>query len=304
MTIYLDTNIWNALCDQAIDPARLAATLAARDTRLVLSYHTVYELLKTFRGSGHQAALRGAKLCSCLSDHLVGEHITCVHEILELLGFEMGAIVRQTSPPDPFVSKPVLMEMISEVRKLATGHFSAQAEAFVNERARLSSTARSDQKSHIEARADMKEKLRTISADKLGAWLAASTAIATPTAVSLLAEKIRYRFAEASLIDSLRYSSALLESPAFRTPGALVRADLYFNWRCAHRGSNPKDLYDDMYHVMGAIYCDAYVTKEPAQAEYAHLLLTPNTSVHIYKPETPVDQWLESLTPKQPPIAA
>jgi hypothetical protein len=66
MTIYPDTNIWNALCDQAVDPARLGATLVAKEARLVLSYHTVYELLKTFRGSSAEARLRGAKLFSYL----------------------------------------------------------------------------------------------------------------------------------------------------------------------------------------------------------------------------------------------
>jgi hypothetical protein len=124
-----------------------------------------------------------------------------------------------------------------------------------------------------------------------------STAAATPTALSLLSDKIRYRFSEATLVDSLLYARALLESQTLRAAKALVRADLYFNWRCAHRGSIPKDLYDDMYHVLGAIYCDAYVTKEPAQAEYAHLLLTRATSVHIYTPNVPIDRWLESLTP-------
>lgn len=101
----------------------------------------------------------------------------------------------------------------------------------------------------------------------------------------MLSDKIRYRFSEATPVDSLLYARALLESQTLRTAKALIRADLYFNWRCAHRGSNPKDLYDDMYHVMGAIYCDAYVTKEPAQAEYAHLLLT-RTTIRLRFPST------------------
>jgi hypothetical protein len=54
-----------------------------------------------------------------------------------------------------------------------------------------------------------------------------------------------------------------------------------------------------MYHVLSAIYCDAYVAKEPGQAEYAHFLLTPGTGVYIYTPEVPIDRWLESLTLKQ-----
>jgi hypothetical protein len=304
MTIYLDTNIWNALCDQAVDPSRLGATLAAKGAKLVLSYHTAYELLRAFRGSSAQAPLRGAQLFSYLGGHLAGEHITCAHELLELLGFEMAAVVGRIPAPDPFVARRYLAGMISEVRRLAGGDFSAEADAFVSDRLRLSSVARSGQRSHTEARPDMRDKLRAISADKLGAWLMDSTAAARPTALSLLSDKIRYRFSEATLNDSLLYARALLESPRYRTAKALIRADLYYNWRCAHRGSVPKDLYDDMYHVMAAIYCDAYVTKEPAQAQYAHLLLTQATSVHIYTPEVPIDQWLESLTPRQTPIAA
>ncbi len=299
MTIYADTNIWNELCDQGVDSAQIEATLVAKETRLVLSYHTVYELLKTFRGSRAHARLRAAKLFSHLDAHLVGKHIMCVHEILEVLGSEMHAVAGRIPAPDPFVSKHDLTEMISEVRRLADGDFSEQADAFVTERRGLSSAARSGQKDHTAARADMKEKLRAISADKLQAWLIDSTATATPTALSLLSGKIRYRFTEATLDDSLSYARAHLESRTLRAAKALVRADLYFNWRCAHRGSIPKDLYDDMYHVLGAIYCDAYVTKEPAQAEYAHLLLTPATSIHVYAPEVPIAEWLESLTPQR-----
>ena len=47
MNIYADTNIWNELCDQKIDPDLLAEALLP-GARLVLSYQTVYELLKTF----------------------------------------------------------------------------------------------------------------------------------------------------------------------------------------------------------------------------------------------------------------
>jgi hypothetical protein len=70
---------------------------------------------------------------------------------------------------------------------------------------------------------------------------------------------------------------------------------LYYNWRCANRGSNPKDLFDDMYHVLNAIYCDVYATKERGHAEYAGLLLTTNTKVAIYDGRTPVGGWIGSV---------
>jgi hypothetical protein len=74
-----------------------------------------------------------------------------------------------------------------------------------------------------------------------------------------------------------------------------VRSNLYSNWRAANRGSNPADLLDDVLHVLQAIYCEIYATGEAKQAEYASLILTPNTTVAIYDQSVPVDQWLLSL---------
>jgi hypothetical protein len=175
VTIYPDTNIWNELCDLDIDPAQFGATLVAKGARLVLSYHTVYEFLKNFRGSGAQAPLRAAKLFSYLSAHLVGDHIICVHEVLEFLALEMAAVVGRIPAPDPFVSKAGLTKIIPEVRRLAGGEFGAEADAFVNERFHLSSAARSGQKDHTAIRDDMKKRLADISANELGAWLVDTT---------------------------------------------------------------------------------------------------------------------------------
>jgi hypothetical protein len=78
------------------------------------------------------------------------------------------------------------------------------------------------------------------------------------------------------------------------TGRGVVRADLYYNWRCAHRDSNRPDLIDDMFHVLNATYCDVYVSKEKNQLEYAGLLPSRATRVEIYD-GSPVDKWLEKL---------
>ncbi len=91
-------------------------------------------------------------------------------------------------------------------------------------------------------------------------------------------------------------AQALLHIPPCRIAKGIVRADLYFNWRCANRGSNPKDLADDLYHVLNSSYCAVYATAEPGQAEYASLILGQWTQVAIYDDHTPVDRWLLGLT--------
>ena len=52
MLIYPDTNIWNRLSKQDEDPGQVLQTLATNGATLVLSPHTVYELARTFSGSG------------------------------------------------------------------------------------------------------------------------------------------------------------------------------------------------------------------------------------------------------------
>jgi hypothetical protein len=90
----------------------------------------------------------------------------------------------------------------------------------------------------------------------------------------------------------MSWAKPLIDSPACRLASGLVRADLYHSWRACYRGSLPKDLYHDMYHVLQAIHCDAYATKEGGQQDYTALLLTRNTRVAIYDKQTPVDEWL------------
>jgi hypothetical protein len=87
--------------------------------------------------------------------------------------------------------------------------------------------------------------------------------------------------------------AAVLLAQSKRFAKGVVRSDLYYNWRCANRGSVPKDLIDDMYHVLNAVYCDVYATREEGQAEYAQLILSPKTKVAIYAGGR-IDRWIES----------
>jgi hypothetical protein len=57
--IYLDTNLWNRLKEQNINPHDLVSALRAKGAELVLSGQTVYELSRTFFGSAPDAAVKG-----------------------------------------------------------------------------------------------------------------------------------------------------------------------------------------------------------------------------------------------------
>ena len=117
-----------------------------------------------------------------------------------------------------------------------------------------------------------------------------------PPGVVLLTAHIGRQFREVPAEEAVEWASALLTSPVGRAARGLVRSDLYYNWRCANRDSNPKDLIDDMYHVLNSVYCDVYTSQEEGQEEYAGLLLTANTKVAIHDGQTSVDRWLCGLT--------
>jgi hypothetical protein len=291
MNLYLDTNLWNELCDQSVDAEHLLTLLAANNSELVLSYQVVYELAKCFldmRGSGSQ---RGKALFTYLSQ-FVRSNMRCVTEVMEVLADEMWAL-RQARAVHAFLSPQGHSTLVSNVQALADGEFDERAKAFVEERAALAPRIRSGPINQLERRPDVKQRLKDISAQELGAWLHAETD--TDRGAALLADHVRRQFPEASPLDAGEWALGLLASPACRLSRALVRADLYYNWRCANRGSNPKDLFDDMYHVLNAIYCDVYATKERGHAEYAGLLLTTNTKVAIYDGRTPVGGWIGSV---------
>jgi predicted nucleic acid-binding protein len=60
--IYPDTNIWNRVCKQEEDAAKILRGLSGKGATLVLSPHTIYELARTFRGSKPTSKEQAVKL--------------------------------------------------------------------------------------------------------------------------------------------------------------------------------------------------------------------------------------------------
>jgi len=123
----------------------------------------------------------------------------------------------------------------------------------------------------------MTRYLKSIPPAQLEHWL--HTEGTSKAGINILAVHISGRFPEVTEAQALEYATALLAPTAKRFARGVVRSDLYYNWRCANRGPVPKDLIDDMYHVLNAVYCDVYATAERGQMEYAHMILTPLTKL-------------------------
>ncbi len=287
MLIYPDTNIWNYLAQRHIDERKLTETLATKNATLVLSAHHVYELARTFTGKA--GTERGVQLFSSIKKFL-DLKVPCSKEVMEFLKEECYVFENGLQRIDPMLDASDHETVRREVDKLARGIVEGRVKEFIAKRTQFAVTTRVEQRDHFTARKTLKRELRAVSESDLFNWLQSVTM--TTDGSVILSRHLERMLGPGPTPD---YARRLLLSPASNAARGLVRADLYSNWRSANRGSNPKDLVDDMLHVLQSIYCDLYVTGEPDQAKYAGLLLTTKTKVRIYDGMTPIGQWLVAL---------
>lgn len=292
MEIYQDTNLWNALCNQSVKPKKLVAQLNSKDTKLVLSSHTIFEIARTFRVPSRQAADRGRRLFAYLAE-FADAHVLCARDIMDLLLAEIDALESRTGTVDAFIGSDGYHKLRAEIEKLANGDLDERAYNFINARDEFASNTRLNQARHFEGRPDMKGELKKVGEGDLYRWLQTETL--TPTGVEILTAHIERVCNGIPRIEAAKFAGDLLVSASGRLARGIVRADLYYNWRCANRNSNPKDLIVDTYHVINSIYCDVYATGEGKQAKYAGLLLTRGTRVAVYDGTIPIDRWLLEL---------
>ena len=95
--IYLDTVLWNRLKDQNVDPQKLLNDLRTKNSTLVLSGQTVYELSRTFLSSAPGATARAQELFQYLKRY-VDAGIPCAHDNMQQLHGEVRAL--NTRPLD------------------------------------------------------------------------------------------------------------------------------------------------------------------------------------------------------------
>jgi hypothetical protein len=287
--IYMDTNLWNALCDQSVSPARMVENLASQNARLTLGNESVYEMAKTFRDSGDEGRARGIALFSHVYQYLA-EQIPFVRVNMELVAAEMWALQRGSSIPETFLNPGDYETTRVELENLAHGNLSQRVMEHIERRVASAEAIRSGQIAYLKAWPDVKRQLTSVSPEQFPQWL--EVELQSQASREHLAGQIKEYFSEATLEETAEWAQALLGSPIGRVSKAIVRRTLYYNWRCAHRESVSKDIYFDSNHILNANYADMYATKESKQMEYARLLLTPSTRIAIYDGVQDIEQWL------------
>ena len=283
--IYLDTNLWNRLLDQNVDPIALLSKLEQCDSSLALSGQNVYELALTFQNS----AERGMELFRYLKVY-VDAGIVGAYDNLDLLKAEVTALYACADTVVAYYNPADYDALKAEVAKLAAGIVDQRTQSFLSKRKGRAKAGREEPKTHLKQRPDVKAWLLAVPESGLAAWLDEQVPGEVGTAFLIGHLNNVYRSASADAAKST--AQGLLQHPASRTAKALVQADLYLLWRCARRGSNPKDLPDDVYHVLNAAYCDVYATADSGQKEYVALLLSRWTRPAIFDGSTSLADWL------------
>jgi len=288
--IYAETSIWNRLCDQKVDGKFLLSSLAAQDAQLVLGENVLSEMVKTLQKSDSCSAGRGRELFSYLKS-LLPYGVPLLKPTRAILIGEASHVSKQGPEVVPFASD--CAQLFRQVDKFSDGGFDSRARQLVLE---LSGAAYNDRvaaRAHLTARPRLTSMLRQVSSQKLPRWIARQAT--GPRGREVLAGRLHAEFPSNTLSELSYTAKKLLASRRYRVSHALVRSDLYVNWRCANRGSLRSDIPDDIFHVVNASYCDIFITTDRDQASYAvHAL--PSAKVLVYEGSAPLLKWLLEAT--------
>jgi hypothetical protein len=287
MMIYLDTMLWNELCDEKVDAVALTSALAAKGKVLVLGAEAIYEMAKTFQSN----PTRGKELFTYLKK-FTDLGIPGVKDNPMLLVAEADSAMNGTSVQVDVFWEPVNdARMRQEVEKLSNGIVDHKAASLIESRRQLAASERAGISSQYGGTSVLKARLSRVAATDLNKWI---TKEAKRSGRFILKQHLAKLLPGGQPRQIAIAAKRLLASQRFRLSLAVVRADLYSNWRVANTGSMPRDLLPDLDHIVTASYFDVYATKEAAQAKYAPLVLG-KTRIAIHDGKLPISKWLESL---------
>ena len=288
MFIYLDTVLWNKLCDERVDAPKLIAALSSRNKQLVVGTEAIYEMAKTFKRNPD----RGKELFASLKT-FTDLGIPCPRPNPNILRSEAElALSSSQQQVNIFLNAEDYQNMQQEVDKLSRGILDHRAEQFIESRKQLAASTRAAMSAQYGIPSTLKARLSGISVSDLEKWLKREV---ERSGRRILKEHFKELFPDLRPRQLTIIAKKLLSSPRFRLSNATVRADLYTNWRTASTESMPRDLLPDLDHVVTASYFDVYATMETGQAKYASLILKRTTRIEIYDGNLPVSKWLDHI---------
>jgi hypothetical protein len=286
MLIYLDTVLWNHLCDERVDAARLTSALFNSGRKLVLGTEAIYEMSRTFNSKPS----RGRELFGYLKT-FTDLHVPCMQDNPRILQAEAeSALNGEPRDIDVFWNEANYASMQREVEKLSQGIVDDRATIAIASRKQLADRERTSMSAQYLIDSELKNRLLRVEAKDLDLWMRREF---TRSGRLLFKQRLAAQFSDLQPRQLTILSKKILASGRYRLSHAVVRADLYANWR-SRNGAMPRDLLADLDHVVTASHCDVYASKETAQERYTSLILR-NTRTAIYYGNTPLEEWFKSL---------
>jgi hypothetical protein len=286
--VYAETSIWNELCNQAMDPHRVATRFASRGEQLTLGLNVFFELVKTFGKREEGAANRGSLLFSYLK-RWMHDDFPIVRQTPEILAEEAMHSLDRSKRTRLFVEGVEHRSWMEEIAHLANGGFASPRDEFIKTRKATVRRSRDEMRNDFRAMPEVKSKLKKIRIEQLKDWL--TEEVRSERGVNFLAVQLGRVLPEEQFPILLEIAESLLASDKYRVSHALVRNGIYLNWRLAHRGSIATSSFDDAYHVVNASYCGKFLTTDGDQAEQA-LHSLAGVQVGYCEPGRSLEAWL------------
>jgi hypothetical protein len=297
--IYLDTSMWNVLCDQAPNATEVRKQLEANHAQIVLGLNAYFEMLRTPYGKNANIS-RGKNLFELLSQFFdTGLRVIRTWE--EMLVQESRNVLEGTFGVDPFCERSFSDELVSRAKKLASGVRYPGTEDLVRRRDAQSARVASLAEQEIVDQAELRAELRSLMPAELPDFIERRSR--GSEGQSLLAKYLPQVFSDCRCeqpIAADELAAKLLQSPTNRTAHATVRSGIYQIWRVTHNQDKTektprvrRDVPDDLYHVANASYCHVFVTENrDGQAEAARYAL-PGCQILLYGDrKAPFFDWL------------
>ena len=299
--IYLDTTIWNILSIQAPEASGVHTLSDKLNVRLTLGLNAFFELLKSFYGKRPDALARGRRLFACLRAYL-RNGVSVLRTWEELLVDEAARASGRLMYINLFSDE----EWHRKVERGADLHLRGQLprglRELIQRRESVSQKVRSSATESISGQPQMLEDLQGISPQDIAAFLdSAGVGAAGQNLLQKYLTQVFELLSQPMPLTGRQLAQTLLSSASNRVAHAVVRSDIYQNWRAARSKLSPtaegvliaKCVPDDSYHVVNACYCDVFVTEDRDGQAIAAQYVAPGLKVLVYRDRNePILDWL------------
>lgn len=294
--IYLDTSVWNVLSEQTPDATAAYRSFSNRDVHVALGLNAYFEMLRSFYGKRPDAGSRGKRLFRCVHQFL-SSGVRIIKTWEELLLEESKCVLQKSTSISPFCDEQWQAKLLSASRDLASGSPHPGTQELLAKRIAHSEAVGNLALQNISSQPEMVSDLRSVTPSELPEFLnRESRGCHGRRLLAKYLLQIFPMFGEVLPTSPEELAARLLESTSNRVAHAIVRSDIYQNWRAARgkaiaiRRCTP----DDSYHVVNAAYFDVFVTEDQdGQADAARHALIGSVVLVYGDRAIPFFEWLE-----------